>query len=59
MTETIMISKKAIADLVRVKHNFDAVIESLELMSNPEFMKSFKEAREQVKKRDFADWNEL
>jgi len=50
-----MINKKAIADLVKVKHEFDAVIESLELMGDAEFMNSFKAARGQIKKREFVD----
>jgi len=53
------VSKDAIADLVRLKEEFDSVIESLELMNDDEFMKSYKKSKDQIKKRDFADWNEL
>lgn len=59
MAETITVNKEAITDLVRVKEEFDSIIESLELMANKEFMDSYKKAKEQIKKRDFADWNEL
>jgi len=50
---TIEINKEAIKDLVRVKNEFDSIIESLELMSNPEFIASYEKSKEQVKKRDF------
>ena len=46
-------------DLVKVKDEFDAIVESLELMADKEFMKSYKKSKEQIKKRDFVDWNEL
>ncbi len=57
--ETIQINKEAIIDLVRLKDEFDSVIESLELMSDSEFMKSYKKSKEQIKNREFDDWNAL
>ena len=59
MTETILVHRKAIKDLVRVKEEFDTIIESLELMADPNFMKSYTKSREQIQKRDFADWDGL
>ena len=59
MADTITINKDTILDLLRVKEEFDSIIESLELMSDKKFMNSYKKSKEQVKKRDFADWNEL
>jgi len=59
MPETININKQAIKDLVKVKAEFDSIVESLELMSDKEFMDSYKKSKEQVKKREFVDWNEL
>ena len=59
MVQTINVSKEAILDLVKVKEEFDAIVESLELMSDKEFMISYKKSKEQIKKREFADWNEL
>ncbi|MAE43176.1 hypothetical protein CMO93_05370 [Candidatus Woesearchaeota archaeon] len=59
MAETISVNKKAILDLVKVKDEFDSIVESLELMADKNFMESYKEAKEQIKKRDFADWNGL
>lgn len=59
MASTICIKKDAIMDLVKVKNEFDSIIESLELMADSEFMNSYKKAKEQIKKREFVDWNEL
>ena len=59
MPETIAVNKKAIFDLVRVKDEFDSIVESMELMADKDFMNSYNAAKEQIKKRDFADWNAL
>ncbi|MBU2104475.1 MAG: hypothetical protein KKF67_01725 [Nanoarchaeota archaeon] len=57
--ETINIDKKAITELVRLTHEVSDRIESLELMSDSGFMKSLDKSKEQIKKREFADWDEL
>lgn len=57
--QTVEINKQAILDLLKIKEDFDMIIESLELMSNKKFMDSYKKAKEQIKKREFVDWNEL
>ena len=59
MTQTISVNKEAIIDLVRVKDEFDSIVESLELMADKDFMDSYKKSKEQIKKEEFADWNEL
>ena len=59
MQETVAIQKEAVQDLIKVKEEFDAIIESIELMSNKKFMDSYKKAKEQIKKREFADWDAL
>ena len=59
MQETILINREAVKDLVKVKEEFDAIVESIELMSDKEFMNSYNKSKEQIKKREFADWNEL
>jgi len=56
---TIPIRREAIADLLRIKDDFDAVVESLELMSDEDFMRSYRRSREQVRKREFTDWDDL
>ena len=57
--ETIQVNKKAIADLVRVKDDFNSIIESLELMSDKKFMKSYNKAKMQIQNKEFDDWNDL
>ena len=59
MTETICIRKDAIVVLLRVKSEFDAIIESLELMEDEKFMSSYKKSKGQIKKREFDDWDAL
>ncbi len=57
--EKITIDKKVLADLIRVKEEFDSIVESLELMSDKEVMESLKRSEEQIKNREFANWDEL
>ncbi len=57
--ETMTIQRTAIIDLVRVKDEFDTIIESLELMADPEFMASYQKSKEQIKKREFVNWDGL
>ena len=59
MESTICIRKDAIKDLVRLKEEFDSIIDSIEMMSDKEFMESYKKSKEQIKKREFDDWDEL
>jgi hypothetical protein len=59
MESMITIRKDAILDLIRVKDEFNTIIESLELMSNKEFMESYNNSKKQIKNREFDDWNEL
>ncbi len=57
--QTIQIDRQAVSDLVKLKDEFDSVVESIELMSDKEFMDSYRKAKEQIAKREFADWNDL
>lgn len=57
--DTVTINKAAFMDLIRVKEEFDAIVESMELMTDKEFMASYAKARKQIKDRDFSDWNAL
>ena len=59
MEETLNIKKSPLNDLIRLKDEFDAIIESIELSEDKEFMISYKKSKEQVNKRDFSDWNDL
>ena len=58
-TKTVTINREAFSDLIRIKEELDTVMESLELMENEEFMESYKKAKEEIKNREFVDWNEL
>lgn len=57
--QTIEVNRKAITDLVRLKEEFDSIIESLELMSDKDFMESYAKVKEQIAKREFKDWNDV
>ena len=57
--ETIQVNKQTIVDLIRIKEEFDSIVESLELMDNKEFIRSYKKAKDQIKRREFDDWNAL
>jgi len=43
--ETIKIDKKALFDLIRLKEEFELIVESIELSSNPEVMASLKRSK--------------
>jgi len=57
--EEICIKKSAIIDLARLTNEINDRVESLELMSDKKFMASLKRSDEQVKKREFVNWDEL
>ncbi len=59
MVTTVNITKQAIVDLLKIKDDFDAVIESLELMSDQDFMDSYNQSKKQIEKREFVDWDDL
>lgn len=52
------INREAFEDLMHVREE-DAIVESLELMQDKDFMKSYKKAKEEIKNREFVDWDEL
>jgi len=53
---TITIDRKVLNDMIE---EFQLMKESLELMQDEEVMESLKRSQEQIKNKDFADWNEL
>ena len=57
--EQVLINKQAVVDLLKVKEEFDTIIESIELMSDKEFIESYKRAKEQIKNKEFENWNDL
>ena len=57
--ETVNVDRKVIVDLARMIEEINDRMESLELASDPEIMESLKRSEEQIKNRDFGDWDEL
>ncbi len=57
--EDVCIDKSAMEDLVRLTNEINDRVESLLLMSDPKVMASLKKSDEQIKKREFADWDAL
>ena len=57
--KTVCIDRKIILDLSKMIQEMSDRIESLELASDPEFMESLKKSDEEVKNREFADWDDL
>jgi len=51
--------KDIVKDLKKVRDDVDTVVESIELMSDKQFMSSFSRAKKQVRKREFEDWDDL
>jgi hypothetical protein len=58
-SETISIRRDAILDLRRVRDEFDAIVESIELMADEEFMESHKKAKGQIRRMLFDEWVKL
>ncbi len=59
MVRTVPVDRKAISDLRRLKEDFDAVVESIELQSDKAFMKSHQKAKKQIRDRDFGEWDDV
>lgn len=57
--EQIKLDRKAIVDLAKKIEDINDRMESLILASDPEFMESLKRSKEQIKNREFADWDDL
>ena len=57
--KTIRLDVDMFKDLVRIREEFDSVMESIELIADKEFMESYRKAKQEIKNRDFADWDEL
>ena len=59
MSTKIEVNREAIMDLIRVKGEIDSIVESIELMMDKEFMDSYNKSKEQIKNKEFDDWNAL
>lgn len=49
MPKTITISEDIFQEMIRKKEEFDAVVESIELMNNPEVRDSIRRSKEDIK----------
>ena len=58
-SKTITLDVNMFNDLMRIKEEFDSTMESIELMADKEFMKSYQKAKQEIKNKDFEDWSEL
>lgn len=57
--ETVTVNKQILMDLSNMIEEMQLKLESLELASDPKLMESLKKSKEQIKKREFVDWDEL
>ena len=57
--ETVTIQRKDILEIAKLAAELEDKIESLELMSDSEVMESLKRSEEQIKNREFANWDEI
>jgi len=58
-SETICIDKKVFVELSEMLCEMQEKLEALELASDPELMESLEKSKEEIKNRDFANWDEL
>ena len=49
MTKTITINVDVFNEMIRKKEEFDAIVESIELMNNPNVKESIRKSREDIK----------
>lgn len=57
--EQIIVDRKTIIDMAMLLEEVQDRLESLELMSDPEVIAGHERAREQIKNRDFGDWDDI
>ena len=57
--ETITIDKKALVDLIRLKEEFDLIVESLELAGDPELMESLRRSKKQIEKGELVNFDDI
>jgi PHD/YefM family antitoxin component YafN of YafNO toxin-antitoxin module len=49
MPKTITINEDIFNEMIRKKEEFDAIVESIELMNNPEVQESIRKSKEDIK----------
>lgn len=50
MPRQIVLSEKMLRDMVRLREEFDIMVETLEIMSDPKLMKGIERSRKQAQK---------
>lgn len=53
---TRIVSKEVIQDLEKLGDEMGAILDSINMMSDKGFMKSYRKAKRQIKSREFAVW---
>ena len=59
MEKTITINREAFVELMKLKEEFDLIMESIELSNNKEFVKSYEQAKKEIQEGDLVDFDEL
>ena len=49
MVKTITISEDVFEEMIKKKEEFDAIVESIELMNNPKVQESIRKSKEDIK----------
>ena len=57
--EQVKIPRKELLEMAKTISELNDKMESLELMSDSETMEAHRRAKEQIKKKDFANWDDL
>ena len=57
--EKVIVNKDVIIDLVKLTNEINDRLESLELASNSEIMESLRKSKEQIKKGELVEFDDL
>ena len=57
--EKVSVNKDVIIDLARLTNEIKDRVESLELMSDSELMKSLRKSKEQIKNKELVEFDDL
>ncbi len=52
-------TREVFEEIMETKERLDTLMESVELMNDPEFMEGYRRARGDIAKGRFEDWEEL
>jgi len=57
--EKVVINKEAFTQLMKLKEEFDLVMESIELSNDKDFVKSYKKAKKEIEEGNLVDFDDL